>query len=352
MRRLLIVYLSLLSACQIPFHAADVFDEKADLAIDEAPHTKNSLEWWYFTGHLEDTAIGKTLGVEYVVFHFNPTNLKGGWLINMAVSDPELDTFYFDHQFYSKSKNQFETLPLNMHWEKKGFVSSLKGQEGFYQIHAKMSEHPISFELESKAGKGVVLHDGIGYENYGDFAKAGYYSYPRMPTNGRIKIADSTFEVKGNLWYDRQWNCSGVFERKIAWDWFAIQFEESKSELMLYKLYHIKNGISLLGGTYTDSAGRRFDLKSNQISIQELACWKSTKSKANYPTKWQIVVKDIDIAVQLEVAFPNQELKLNFAPFMNFYYWEGMSYANGKIRDKQVHGKAYVEMTNRFRIKD
>ena len=42
-------------SCKIPYNKKDVFEPKADLSIDEAPHEKNSLEWWYFTGHLKDT---------------------------------------------------------------------------------------------------------------------------------------------------------------------------------------------------------------------------------------------------------------------------------------------------------
>ena len=351
MRVLFACCLLLLFSCQVPYNASDVFEERAQLPKDEAPHTKNSLEWWYFTGHLEDTAKGKQLGVEYVVFHFNPTNVKGGWLLNMAVSDPETGDFYYDHKFFTKPKHEFEELPLQMSWDKGGVVSSFSGQEGAYQIKAQMSEHEVSYELSTQAGKGVLLHDGIGYENYGDYATAGYYTYPRLPTKAKVNIADESYEMQGNLWYDRQWNCSGVWERKVAWDWFSIQFEESQSELMLYRLYHIEDSVQFFGGTYTDREGKRTDLEDAQIQIKEVAHWRSPDSDAKYPTEWEIAIPDLKLRTDLKVAFPEQELALPFTPFSKFYYWEGMSYAKGEIDGMKVNGKSYVEMTNRFRIK-
>lgn len=342
-----------LNACKIPFSAKDTFTEKADLKIDEAPHEKNSLEWWYFTGHLEDTVKRKKLGVEYVIFQVNPARIRGAWMINMAISDPEEQKFYYDHLLVQlKNKKEFHELPLNFNWNKKGRSTFLKGQEGEYELGATMKKHPIAFELSTQALKEVVLHDGIGYEQYGAYAKAGYYTYSRLSTEGNIKLGEDTFQVSGNLWYDRQWNCSGVFEKKIAWDWFSIQFKETNTELMLYRLYHLENGEEVYGGTYIDAEGISVNLSADQIQLKELSHWRSEKSKANYPISWQISIPDLAVDVQLDALFPNQELSLGVGALPKFYYWEGMCVAQGTIQGEVVQGNSYVEMTNRFRIKE
>ena len=335
--------------CQIPYHASDVFEEQAQLPKDEAPHPKNSLEWWYFTGHLKDSLQERTFGVELVVFHFNPTAVKGGWMVNMAVSDPLHKKFYYDHKFFTKKKDQFHQLPLNFHWNKKGVNVQLKGQNGNYELLAEMKEHPIRFDLKTAALKEVVMHDGTGYEQYGDYAKAGYYTFPRLSAEGKLSLADENFNLKGELWYDRQWNCSGVFERKVAWDWFSIRFEETQSELMLYRLYHLEKDEELLGGTYVSEDGIRMDLSSDMIRIQELKHWKSPDSEAIYPIEWEISIPSLKLKSRLKALFPEQELELKFSPFAKFYYWEGMCKAEAEIDGRAVRGESYVEMTNRFR---
>ena len=351
--RLIFILLSLaVCSCKVPYSKKDVFEEKALLPKDEAPHFRNSLEWWYFTGHLKDESKGKTLGVEYVVFHFNPTNVKGGWMVNMAVSDPENEDFYYDHQFFPKKKREFIDLPLDFNWSKKQFNSSLKGQNGFYQIGANFSSDSISMQLNTRTEKDVVLHDSIGYENYGDIAKAGYYSFPRLKTEGEINLNGEEYNVEGNLWYDRQWNCSGVFDRKVAWDWFSIQFEETQSELMLYRLYSLKDSSVIFGGTYTDASNKSVFLENDQINISEIEYWVSPDSDAKYPVEWNIEVEDLNLKTNLKTAFPNQELALDFGPMTKFYYWEGMCNATGTIQGVVVNGNSYVEMTNRFRIKE
>ncbi len=338
-------------SCKVPYSKKDVFEERAKLPKDEAPHFKNSLEWWYFTGHLKDDNKGKTLGLEYVIFHFNPTNVKGGWLVNMALSDPETKEFYYDYQFFPKSKYEFQDLPLNFNWSKKHFASSLKGQNGVYDIEAHFSNDSIYMNISTTAEKEVVLHDGIGYENYGDIAKAGYYSFPRLKTEGQIKLNGVEYNVNGDLWYDRQWNCSGVFDKKVAWDWFSIQFEETQSELMLYRLYSLKDSTIIYGGTYTDANNKSIFLEDNQISITEIEYWSSLKSDARYPVDWEIEVESLGLKTSLKTLFPSQELELSFGPMTKFYYWEGMCKATGTIMGQEVLGNSYVEMTNRFRIK-
>jgi predicted secreted hydrolase len=351
--RLVLICLTLaVMSCKVPYSKKDIFQAKAQLPQDEAPHFKNSLEWWYFTGHLTDSEKGKTLGVEYVVFHFNPTNVKGGWMVNMAVSDPENETFYYDHKFFPKTKHEFEDLPLNFNWSKKQFATSLKGQNGAYQMKAQFSNDSISMQLSTTAEKEVVLHDGVGYENYGDIARAGYYSFPRLKTEGDIQVNGETFSVKGNLWYDRQWNCSGVFDKKVAWDWFSIQFEETETELMLYRLYSLKDSSVIYGGTYTNAENESVYLENDEINIEEIAYWKSPSSAASYPIEWQLDVPSVGLSTNLQTLFPDQELELKFGPLTKFYYWEGMCKAKGTIQNQEVTGNSYVEMTNRFRIKE
>ena len=337
-------------SCKIPYNKKDIFYETATLERDEAPHIKNSLEWWYFTGHLTDSVKNKTLGIEYVVFHFNPTSLKGGWMINVAISYPDSEVLYYEHEFLAKKRNDFADLPLNFKFNKK-LKTSLEGQDGTYKVKAKFENSPIELKFETRPLKPVVLHDSIGYEEYSDNIKAGYYSFPRLETEGLIKLNDTIYNVKGDLWYDRQWNCIGVFDKTVAWDWFSVQFEETNSELMVYRVYNLKTKSEVYGGTYTNSDNESIFLQSDQIVLKELNFWRSLESGANYPVEWEVSIKDLNLKTKIKAKFPNQELGLNFSAITKFYYWEGMCEAVGEIKGVKVQGNSYVEMTNRHRIK-
>lgn len=339
----------LLSACKIPYDGMNVVADQASLPEDEGVHTKNSLEWWYFTAHLKDTLKDREFGIEYVVFHVNPSRIKGAWMIHSAISDPLNDKFYYDYLLVNKPKHQFEGLPLNFHWDKKRLKSSLSGQMGEYHIQSELKRKDFGFNLKTKQGKGLSMHDESGYENYGGYARAGYYSFPRMESEGKLYLESDTFRVSGEMWYDRQWNCSGVFDRKIGWDWFGIQLQEPKVDLMVYRLYHQKDGREVLGASIIKENGETVDISSDQIQLKATENWTSPHSKAEYPMHWQISIPDQDLELEVQAAFPDQELELNSNPFQPFFYWEGMSYVKGSYRGKATQGKAYIEMTNRFR---
>jgi len=162
---------------------------------------------------------------------------------------------------------------------------------------------------------------------------------------------DEQYDVTGNLWYDRQWNCIGVFDKTVAWDWFSVQFEETNSELMLYKVYRIKDSLEIYGGTYTDSMGKSTFLESDEIMLTEIDFWKSPASQANYPIEWEVTISKLNITTNIKAMYAYQELNLNLVPMSNFYYWEGMCKAEGTINQTEVTGNSYVEMTNRFRVR-
>lgn len=346
---LLLVTLSV-GSCKFQLYTKqDVTSKKADVKIDEAPHFKNSLEWWYFTGHLQDSSQQKNLGIEYVFFHFNPTKLKSYLMVNMAVSDPESEAFYYDYKMIPIKGNLKQELPLNISINKK-LSANLKGANGDYELRGRMEAHNVAINLKTNKSKEVVLHDGVGYESYGDIATAGYFSFPRLNASGNIMIKNQEYLVKGELWYDRQWNCSGVLNENVAWDWFSVQFKETESELMIYRVYNLLNQQEILGGTYTDSIGNSTYLNGDEISIKETEYWKSTKSDTQYPIAWTVSLPSLKLETQLKAEIPHQELALKFWP-INFYYWEGMCKAQGSIDGKQVTGNSYVEMTNRFRDK-
>ncbi len=335
-----------LASCQFkPYKGNDHFYPNAMLPLDEAPHLKNSLEWWYFTGHLEDS-MGSTYGIEYVFFHFNPEGKKDFIMVNLAMTDLANEAFYYDYVILKQDSFLLPELPINLKAEKGGFHSHFTGQMGNYTLEGRMDQHPIGMLLKTIPTKPVLLHSGTGYENYGDVAEAGYYSYPRMAAEGFITMGSDTIPVTGSLWYDRQWNCISVMEKDLAWDWIAIQFDNDE-ELMVYMITLGEENRVILGGTHYSSDLEATYLNSDQIEIEELEFWTSPDSGSKYPIRWNVSIPELAYQLEVKALMPDQELKIKLTPIHKLYYWEGKSAVTGNKHDEAVTGNAYVEITNR-----
>ena len=347
-----LLFISLLSgfitSCSFkPQAKFDVTGNQASLLKDEAPHVKNSLEWWYFTGHLQNDS-GRDYGLEYVFFHFNPFGKNDYMMVNFAVTDPTDSSFYYDYEIVRRKDLLIDELPLDFRVSKKDNDWLLKGQKGRYELSATMTgKKEVAIDLKTQPSKPMLLHRGTGYEKYGEYAEAGYYSYPRLSTSGTLRINGVEEEVSGELWYDRQWNCIGVWEKDIAWDWISIQLEEEKEEIMVYNLHHIKDSVRLVGGTCFSEELENTYLTPEDLTIQPLEFWKSPDSKNTYPVKWKVSIPCKGYELMIEAVIPDQELKLKVGPFTKLYYWEGMCNVAGTKYGKPVSGRSYVEITNR-----
>jgi predicted secreted hydrolase len=337
----------------------DVFPGQAQLPQEEAPHPKNSLEWWYVTGHLKDSKTGQTFGVEYVFFHFNPTGKQDYQMAHFALTDPQTQQFYYDYDLGKLPAPLAATLPLSLTEANTRAVTkaaqtwTFAGQEGRYHLQARMNapapgQPGPAINLTTTPTKPALLHGGgTGYEQYGPVAQAGYYSYPRLATTGTVEVTGKTHEVTGELWYDRQWNCGGVNKKDVAWDWLSIQLDEPREELMLYTVHQTKTGQHIGGGTHNSPQGENRHLNEADFQLEPLTYWTSPASGKKYPATWRVQVPSQGYDLTVEPLVPQQELNLRVFKVFKLSYWEGMCRVKGTHHGRPVAGQAYVEITNR-----
>ena len=350
MRKLLIPLAVALFGCsQNPKLAFDNYPEKASLEVDEAPHERNSLEWWYFTGWLNDVTTHDTFGVEFVMFNFNMNGKKDRVLTNMAITDVSNQSFYYSHALNAKDSIISAKLPLSITAENHQTKAVLSGSFGKYLLQgSSVSESmPFEIQLETEASKPVLMHgDGSGFENYGDIAKAGYYSFPKLSTNGKLTIGDEEHIVEGDLWYDRQWNCGAVLSQpKAGWDWMSITINETGEQLMLYRL-RVENEQEILGGTLLYPNGSSRHLSQDEILIVNKGYWKSNQSKNSYPTELAVEIPSEDLKLTVSAVLNHQELGIKILPGLEMHYWEGMCHVRGTHDGNEVTGTSYLEITN------
>lgn len=343
-------FLSLLSGCVSPPGVEnDIFFERAELSRDEAPHVANSLEWWYATGWLNDVETGDTFGVEFVMFHFSMNGKKDRLLSNVAITDVSSDKFYFDHTLVGLENQLTAQLPINLFTSKGKSSASMVGQFGEYEFLARGHHEgeTFSYSLNTIPISPAVLHGNkTGYEDYGGYAKAGYYSYTDLATEGELIVDGKLKKVKGSIWYDRQWNCGAVLQnRTTGWDWMSIALNESDEKLMLYRL-RLKEGLNIYGGTLVQEDGVYHSLESEEILIEDQSYWKSDDSGDRYPSSLKVSIPNYGLALNLSMLKEEQELAIKILPLVKLYYWEGMCSIGGTRYGKPITGTSYLEITN------
>ncbi len=333
---------------------------QATVIEDEKLHEKNSLEWWYFTGHLQDTETGEWYGVEYVYFHFFPLTKRDYVLINFAVTDTSRDAFEYSYDFIKKGK--IKPNPKQVSFQDGQYL--MKGSQGDWLLIASTPDSSYSMALTTQAAKPVQFHDSTGYQKYGNAAVAGYFSYPRLYTQGSIFVDGEEHKVAGYLWYDRQWNCGTVgASKKLGWDWMSIDLDqelkdpqklsaatrrkwaESPEQLMIYQVRQ-KGDSSILGGSIFTVEGNNIPLEQEDIELTPTKFWISPDSKRSYAVEWQLEVPKYRIQATVKAVRPASELILK-KNGVTLYYWEGMCTVNAKIMGRSLNGKSYLEMTNR-----
>lgn len=350
----------LMTACN-PFVLKHNTEEiQATVDKDEKIHEKNSLEWWYFTGHLQDTETGEWFGIEYVYFHFFPLTKKDYVLINFAVTDTSRDAFEYTYEFIKKGKLENNTSQVS--FQDKQYL--MKGSKGDWLLIASIPDSSYSMALTTQAAKPVQFHDSTGYQKYGEAATAGYFSYPRLYTQGSIMVHGKEHKVAGYLWYDRQWNCGNVgSSKKLGWDWMSIDFDQelknpqklsaaerkewadSPEQLMVYQVRQ-KGDSSILGGSIFTVGGENIPLKHEDIILKSSKYWVSPDSKRSYPVEWQLEVPKYRINATVKAVYPASELILK-KNGVKLPYWEGMCTVEATVQGKRLKGKSYLEMTNR-----
>ncbi|ALD22077.1 lipocalin family protein [Hymenobacter sp. DG25A] len=336
-----------------PTNKHDVFEERAQLPQEEAVHQRNSLEWWYFTGHLKDKVTGEVFGVEYVFFHFNISGKKDWQMVNFAITDPATQQFRYDYKLENLSDLLPSTLPLALSMEKQKQRWTLSGQEGIYRLQARMAAHEgMAIDLSTTPTKPILLHGGTGYEDYGGVAKAGYYSYPRLATTGTLEVNGKLHEVEGELWYDRQWNCNSVTNPNIGWDWFSLHLNEPREEIMAYHLYEKQTGRAIDGGSHFGPQGQNTHLAAEDFQLETTAWWTSPRSGNRYPARWRLQIPSQGYDLTIEPLVPDQELVLRLFTAVKLPYWEGMCRVTGTHHGQPVTGNSYVEITNRKEVKN
>jgi predicted secreted hydrolase len=318
------------------------------LPADEAAHYWAHQEWWYYTGHLtaED---GREFGYELTFFKritnedtvpnlFIP--VPAHWLKDVAMLGHFAITDLQNKTFKADEINDY-TLNSSKADEKKYNVMiynwTAREENGKHIISAEMKGHKIELVLE--ALKPAVLHGQNGIMNKGGNRANYYYSFTNMKTSGILTVDGQPMKVEGTSWMDHEYGTMKLVPPQNGWDWFSVQLDNN-CELMLYLIRNDKDSIIDTGsGTFVLPNGKTIWIAKDDIDIKILDYWYSKKTDSNYPASWAIIIKSLNLKLDVNPVLAEQELNLEPIP-----YWEGSVRISGTYNDLPVKGKGYVEL--------
>jgi predicted secreted hydrolase len=318
---------------------------------DHGAHPDFKTEWWYFTGNLRDAAQHR-FGYQLTLFRqgvqFTPAQPQSRWAVrdfyfgHFTISDISRDRFHVEERVSRGALGGAKAATGSMDVALGPWTIRQGPGEG---IHLVAEEPDLAIDFEEHPLKPLVLEwvrglsqkaDGAGQASY-------YYSYPRLATQGRLRIGGDTRDVSGLSWFDHEFSTGSLGANQVGWDWFCVQLDDQE-EIMLYAMRDKSGAMDPVSeGTWINADGTSQRLVPGSFSIERRGTWHSAVSGATYPAGWRVRVPGhrADIVISPEMA--DQELHLTRMGTLD--YWEGACAMQGTLAGKAVTGVGYTELT-------
>lgn len=324
---------------------------------DLGPHNNYQLEWWYYTGNLQNTD-GREFGYQLTFFRRAlapetegaPTvpsrrqTPASNWrtnqvyLAHFTISDVAGEAFYQQERFSRGSLGLAgaQAEPYRIWLED---WSAEATAPGTVRLHAQTAEATLDLTLRQTLPP--VLHGDNGLSQKGPEPgnASYYYSLVQQATEGTLRLEDETFAVTGISWKDHEYSTSALSGNAVGWDWFSAQFADG-SALMLGQIRLADGGISpYSAGTFVTAAGEVRPLTAPDIELTVTNGWRSPTSGAIYPAGWVIHIPSLALELTAVPLMPNQELSVSTT------YWEGAAAYEGTRSGQPITGRGYIELT-------
>lgn len=324
---------------------------------DHGAHPGYRIEWWYYTGNLR-AASGEPYGFQLTFFRYQisaPGSEKdwpaphSAWRTQQvyagqaAISDiarkrhMQSELIARDALGIAGVSQQADQLSV--------FIKNWSVQIGPERHILKAASDDFSFELGLQPSKPPVLHGQEGYSLKGSTLERAscYYSQTRMRSEGFLTLKGTKIPVQGTSWMDHEFSSAPLEPGIAGWDWFSLQLSD-QTEIMIYFLRK-QNGDphSASSGTFIEPSGRSRHLTEEEIQIEVLDHWKSSKSQAVYPARWRLMIFPMSIELTITPKLSDQEMQTLTSTGVT--YWEGSVSANGSAGKQPLKGWGYVELT-------
>ena len=318
---------------------------------DHGAHPDYRTEWWYLTGNLE-TGAGRHFGFQMTFFRFGidaePPERPSAWatdqlwMAHFAVTDTDAREFHADEKFERQALGLAgaQAAPFRVWLDDWELASAGDGDADWFPLRLVADGDEFALDLGIDEGKPLVLQgeDGLDPKGPEPGNASYYYSFTRLPAEGRVRIGDTEHAVSGLVWMDREWSTSVLGPGVEGWNWFAIQLDDGY-DLMYYRLRQTDGGTApYSGGLLVDPDGEvaaRYG--ADQARLEASGHWKSPETGIRYTVAWRLQVPHLGIDLAVTPRMPGQELDLSVR------YWEGAITVEGERDGSPVTGVGYAE---------
>jgi predicted secreted hydrolase len=330
---------------------------------DHGPHDGFKTEWWYLTGTLTSEA-GRDYGFQWTLFRIalappsrraRRAGLAGGGGAGSDAPADSASAWATDHMFMGHFA--VSDLAAERHYDFERFSREGAGLAGAqaqpfrvwledwslaqtgtdpFPARLQAEQNGVRLDLTVTPAKPPVLQGDRGLSQKGPGAgnASYYYSYTRLRAEGTIVAGGDTARVEGTSWMDREWSTSGLGDDQVGWDWFALQLDDGR-DLMYYQLRNADGSPSRFSeGVVVGPDGDATPIRREDVRLEVQDTWSPEDGARAYPVRWRLQVPEQDIDLQVQAAFPDQEMDVSVR------YWEGAVRVGGSAT-----GRGYVEMT-------
>ena len=318
---------------------------------DHASHPDFKTEWWYYSGHLQ-TDDGQRFGYQLTFFRVGiDPSLRGDrrsrwavrdlYLAHFALSDLRQRRFlYWDRRSRGALGSAGASAEVFNVWNGEWAAG---GDTKTHRVSAMVEGYAIDLTLSPAKRPTIHGRNGVSQKAAGLGRASHYYSLTRMAADGTLTLAGKRHRVSGSSWMDHEFGSNQLTTSQVGWDWFALQLDDG-AEVMLY---HLRGADGRpdphSSGSVIQADGRVDHLPLSAFKLAPQEVWRSSKSGGRYPIRWRVQVPERGIDLDVQAAFPDQELDTRAST--QVIYWEGSVTVSGIAGGRPVSGVGYLEMT-------
>ncbi|MBI4390153.1 MAG: carotenoid 1,2-hydratase [Nitrospinae bacterium] len=318
---------------------------------DFGSHDDFRVEWWYYTGNLEEMDGSRAFGYQLTFFRValegaekavNPSRWKADpiYFAHLALSDLGGGSFHFFERINRKGLGLAGAEPDRLRVWNEDWTLDARGDK--HVLKAREAGYGLDLELTPLKQPAFHGEDGVSRKGREPGNASHYFSFTRMQTQGTILIDGKEHKIRGTSWMDREFSSSEMDARQVGWDWFSIKLNDGR-EVMLYQL-RLKDGGTepFSSGSLVLEDGSVRHLALEDFTIVPTGRWTSKHTGTEYPSGWELSLKNPKVRLTVEPDLKDQEL-YNLRSISGTY-WEGSVSVTGEYDGSPVAGKGYVEL--------